>query len=175
MPTCKLFLCVDSQTFVSDLCFYNTVSRGRLCLVRRLPLLAQSGEPSAFRHLGLRTRSPAVQTVISFRCPGRGGAGRGPSALEISARWGYDRRGVAAKELGGCMEALAPLFGVKLVSDNPAHSAVPSDKTSRKFQVSSMACSCTASQLHHLTAALPQLHCLTPPMPDGLQLHTRNG
>ena len=90
---------------------------------------------------------------------------------------GYNllRRGVAAKELGGCMEALAPLFGVKLVSDNPAHSAVPSDKTSRKFQVSSMACSCTASQLHHLTAALPQLHCLTPPMPDGLQLHTRNG
>ena len=85
------------------------------------------------------------------------------------------RRRVAAKELGGCMEALAPLFGVKLVSDNPAHSAVPSDKTSRKFQVSSMACSCTASQLHHLTAALPQLHCLTPPMPDGLQLHTRNG
>ena len=90
---------------------------------------------------------------------------------------GYNllRRGVAAKELGGCMEALAPLFGVKLVSDNPAHSAVPSDKTSRKFQVSSMACSCTASQLHHLTAALPKLHCLTPPMPDGLQLHTRNG
>ena len=43
------------------------------------------------------------------------------------------RRGVAAKELGGCMEALAPLFGVKLVSDSPAHSAVPSDKTSRKI------------------------------------------
>ena len=85
------------------------------------------------------------------------------------------RRRVAAKELGGCMEALAPLFGVKLVSDNPAHSAVPSDKTSRKFQVSPMACSCTTSQLHYLTATLPQLHCLTPPMPDGLQLHTRNG
>ena len=76
---------------------------------------------------------------------------------------GYNllRHGVSAKELGGCMEALAPLFGVKLVSDNPAHSAVPSDKTSRKFQVSSMACSCTASQLHCLTAA-PPYSCTTP-------------
>ena len=47
------------------------------------------------------------------------------------------------------MEALAPLFGAKLVSDNPAHSAVPSDTTARIMQVSSMAYSCTASTALH--------------------------